>query len=102
MSSPPILTDPPYTQFETTLLRGDRQQIVSMLFSLEPKVAFMAQFTTFLVKQDKKNEFGESRRGWVERIVGIRGVKDTTNKPTESINLGLTDTELKTREPAWN
>ena len=42
---------------------------------------------------------------WERRNVGARGAGDTTRKPTESTNLGplgLTETELPTREPGWD
>lgn len=39
-----------------------------------------------------------------KKTVGVRVVKDTTRKPTESYNLGsvgFTEAEPKTRQPAW-
>jgi hypothetical protein len=36
------------------------------------------------------------------RIVGARRLKNTIIKPTESNNLGLTETEPPTREHPWD
>jgi hypothetical protein len=48
-------------------------------------------------------ELRESCRRGGGKIAGTRGLKDTTRKPRESTNLGLTETEPTTnRETAWD
>jgi hypothetical protein len=50
-------------------------------------------------------KFEEFCRRGVGQIEEARRVKDTTRKPTESINLGsygLVETDMPTREQAWD